>query len=180
MNYAKIYVQDFCNGPGIGVSLFVQGCARAHSGNPCPGCFNPSTWNPAGGKPYTNKTRDRILELMEPDYISHLALLGGEPMDNQNIAYLADLCFHTKRLFPQKKIWVWTGFTFEQLQDKYDMEHYDSLFANFIQTVDYLVDGPFIDTQKDLSLRFRGSRNQRILDCRESVRQGMAVLSEYN
>ena len=181
MNYASVRKMDISNGPGIGVSLFVQGCARANAGNPCPGCFNSSTWDPQGGKPFTPETQNRILELMEPDYITRFSLLGGEPLDDANIFQLTILCSKIKIKYPDKKIWAWTGFTFEQLRDKWLIEDgQSSIMDILLSRIDYLVDGPFIETQKDLTRRFRGSRNQRVLDCKESLKAGKAVLSEYN
>lgn len=181
MNYSVIRKMDISNGPGIGVSLFTQGCARAHAGNPCPGCFNSTTWNPAGGKPFTTETQNRIIELMAPDYIDHLSCLGGEPLDTANLCELINLFSKVKLTYPEKKIWVWTGFTFEQLQERWELgDGQSSMMDVLLSQVDYLVDGPFIETQKDLTYRFRGSRNQRVLDCKESLRTGSAVLSEYS
>ena len=108
MNYAKILKCDFQNGDGIGVTLFVQGCNRAHNGNPCKGCFNSATWNPEGGKPFTASTNSRIIELAYPAYISRLSILGGEPLDIEKIDSLTSLCREFKKAYPTKKIWVWT------------------------------------------------------------------------
>ncbi len=174
MNYAQIRKMDICNGPGVRVSLFTQGCARAHFGHPCPGCFNASTWDPNKGRPFSAATRDRILDLVGRDYIAGLSILGGEPLDTRNVVPLIDLCTRAKAKYPDKTIWLWTGFTFEQLQNMWGMDGdtlMDLLFAN----LDVVVDGPFIESQKDRSIRFRGSRNQRALDAKASAKQGRAI-----
>ena len=150
MRYAEIYPFDISNGTGIRVSLFVQGCDRH-----CPGCFNPETWDFNGGKDFDSDTGNEILKLSKPDWISGLSVLGGEPLAPQNIKTVKTLCFGFKQKYPNKSIWIWTGYTFDELRKNKD-------FQQLLDYIDVLVDGPFIESQKDLSLKWRGSSNQHI------------------
>lgn len=176
MNYNKVYTQDFVNGLGVGVSLFVQGCDRANCGNPCPGCFNQATWDPDGGKLFSVEVQNKIMQLLEPDYISHLSILGGEPLDPRNIAPLTNLCNQVKLKYPNKKIWLWTGHTFEELWHSREMNGKSSLMDLLLSRVDVLVDGPYVESQKHLAGPWVGSGNQRVLDCKQSMKQKKAVL----
>lgn len=178
MRYNKIFTQDFVNGTGICVSLFVQGCNRAWCGNPCEGCFNKSTWNPNEGKPFTPDVEKKIIELLAPDYINHFSILGGEPLDPANISTLMNLCNHIKQTYPEKQIWLWTGFTFEDIWHRYNMNGKDTMIDYLLSRVDVLVDGPFILSQKSLASKWAGSGNQRVLDCRASLLAHKPVLLE--
>lgn len=148
MNYADIKKVDVANGPGVRVSLFVSGCR-----NRCKGCFNPETWNFDYGRSYATGTLIRILSYLKPDYISGLSILGGDPMEPENVNTITRLCKVSKDKFPNKTIWIYTGYLYENLKDLEIMEY-----------IDVLVDGPFIESLKDISLKFRGSSNQRIID----------------
>lgn len=154
MRYAQIRKMDISNGKGIGVALFTQGCP-IH----CPGCFNKDTWDFNGGKPYTKETQETILKLIKPDYITKFATLGGECLLKENIPTLLWLVNAIKKERPDIKIWCWTGQLFEDL-----IRQDDWYLQELIGKLDYLIDGPFIQEQKDLTLLFRGSRNQRIID----------------
>lgn len=163
MKYANIYDFDISNGPGIRVSLFVSGCDKH-----CLGCFNPETWDFSNGKEYTKEVNDKLLELCSPDWISGLSILGGEPLHPSNISTVEGICARFKEKYPEKSIWIWTGYTMEELVSRYqNTEFLDKLAIRDIcfgrdPLVDTIVDGPFIKRQKDLSLKWRGSSNQRI------------------
>ena len=170
MNYAAIKKHDIANGPGVRVSLFVSGCTHH-----CEGCFNPETWDFQYGTPYTAETELEILEALEPDYIRGLSLLGGEPLEPEHQAALLPLLRRFSRLYPDKTIWCYTGYTFEtDLLDRMCNEW--EYTKELLSYIDVLVDGEFIDEQKDLSLRFKGSRNQRIIDVPKSLKTGTTVL----
>lgn len=160
MRYGKINKTDIANGPGVRVSLFVSGCR-----NRCKGCFNPETWSFAYGESFTTQTIDEIYRALKPDYISGLTILGGDPFEPENIPTVTRLCALVKGLFPSKTIWIYTGYLYENFKDLEIMEY-----------IDVLVDGPFIEAQKDLSLAFRGSKNQRIIDVQASRSSGSVTL----
>ena len=158
MNYAKIKKVDIANGPGVRVSLFVSGCR-----NHCPGCFNPETWDFAYGAPFTKKTEKEIIKALRPPWIQGLSILGGDPMEPENQRALLPLLKRIRVMLPDKDVWLYTGYTYEQIRD-----------AEILKWVDVLVDGPFVEEQKNLRLAFRGSENQRILNM-EEVRKGNIV-----
>lgn len=169
MNYGIIKPCDIADGPGVRVSLFVSGCTHH-----CEGCFQPETWNFNYGKPYTDDTLAEILRLLEPNYISGLTILGGEPLEPQNLSEVFDLVDAVIEKYPEKTIWIYTGSTFEELKQRTGLELH--LTAGILYCADILVDGPFIKAQKDISLRFRGSSNQRIINLRETISTGKIVL----
>lgn len=162
MNYGKLNSHDIANGPGVRVSLFVSGCEHY-----CKGCFNSEAWDFDYGKVFTAKTFSRILKLLDDDHISGLTVLGGEPLNPRNQHIVTTVCRLVKEKFPDKDIWVYTGYDYDMVKDHAIM--------NFI---DVLVDGPFIEDLKDISLKFRGSSNQRIIDVKESKSSGAVVLKE--
>lgn len=164
MNYMSIKKTDIANGPGIRVSLFVSGCTHH-----CKGCFNPETWDFNAGQQFTNETIEEILQYCTPDYISGLTLLGGDPLEPQNQKELLPLLKAFKEKFPNKTIWCFTGYLFEEIKD---VSH------NFLSYIDVLVDGPFIETLKDLTLKFKGSSNQRTINVKESFLQKEIILLE--
>lgn len=153
MNYAKIYKADVANYLGFRVSLFVSGCARN-----CPGCFNKEAQDPAFGKPFDDKAKQKIFKELEHDWCRGLSLLGGEPLSklSNNRKTVIAFAKEVKEKFPTKDIAIWSGYTLEEIQA-------DDSMKDILKYVDVLVDGPFIEEQKDLSIPFRGSRNQRIL-----------------
>ena len=167
MNYGKINKNDIANGPGVRVSLFVSGCRRN-----CKGCFNKEAQRFSYGAPYTKSTENEILAALAPAHIKGLTLLGGEPFEKENRQELIALLSRVKRDLPEKSVWCFSGFLFEELLT----EGQDAL--DLLALLDVLVDGPFVEELKDLSLRFRGSSNQRILDLPKSLEKGQAVWLE--
>jgi anaerobic ribonucleoside-triphosphate reductase activating protein len=176
MRYASIRKTDVSNGPGFGVSLFVQGCAKAQCGHPCPGCFNSATWDPEGGNEFTQETQDDVLDLLDQHFVTRFSVLGGEPLDADHLETLTELLEKVAEGYPEKKVWLWTGFTFEQLYARDDWGDVCALLKH----VDVLVDGPFVQEMKDAKIRFRGSSNQRVLDCRASLDKLTPVLLHCN
>lgn len=153
MNYMKIKNYDIANGDGVRTSLFVSGC-DLH----CRGCFNKESWELNAGQFFSRKVKKELLKNLEPDYIKGLSLLGGDPFNPNNVKDIAFLVEDTKRLFPDKTIWAWSGYTLDEL-----LERKDQYTKKILDNIDVLVDGQFIEEEKDLSLRFRGSRNQRLI-----------------
>lgn len=170
MNYAEIKYCDIANGVGVRTTLFVSGC-RHH----CPGCFNPGTWDFATGEPFGVDVEDRILESLEPAYVGGLTLLGGEPLEPENQRPLADFLERVRARFPQKSIWLYTGFVWEDIVDGPSRAHTEDALKVLSQ-LDVLVDGPFVQAQKDITLRFRGSANQRIIDVPRTLEAGAVTL----
>ncbi len=158
MNYCNIKKTDVANGEGVRVSLFVSGCR-----NHCPGCFNKQTWDFNFGGLFTTAAQDEILEALKPEYISGLTLLGGEPFEEENQRILVSFLGCVRRQFPQKSIWCYTGYVYDKdLLPENGRKHCE-VTEKMLSFIDVLVDGPFILEQKDISLQFRGSKNQRIL-----------------
>ena len=167
MNYATIKNCDIANGPGVRVSLFVSGCTHR-----CPGCFNEIAWDFDYGTPFTQETIDSILTMLRPAYIKGLTLLGGEPFEPQNQGAIVELLRQIKNEMPEKSIWAFSGYLFEQ--DILSGRLGDT--SEYVSYLDVLVDGPFIQAKKNLSLRFRGSENQRLIDVPASLATGEIVL----
>lgn len=159
MRYAAIRSLDISNGEGVGVSLFVQGCSIR-----CPGCFQSETWNFEGGKEYTQETQNKILNLLKAPYIERFSILGGEPLEECNWFKLANLINIVNKMRPDIKIWLYTGYTVEQLKEKDDSLGYLEYILN---NIDVLIAGPFIQEEKDLSLPWCGSRNQKVIYMKE-------------
>ncbi len=170
MNYAVIKNCDIANGPGVRVSLFVSGCTHR-----CKGCFNEVAWDFDYGQPFTQQTVDQILVMLAPDYIKGLTLLGGEPFEPQNQPAIVDLLRQVKAAFPQKTVWAFSGYLFDRdiLPGKLGDP---ALTREYLSYLDVLVDGPFVENQKDMTLRFRGSSNQRVIDVPASLASGQIVL----
>ena len=166
MNYATIKNCDIANGPGVRVSLFVSGCTHH-----CPGCFNEVAWDFDYGMPFTQETIEEILSLLRPSYIQGLTLLGGEPFEPQNQAGVVELLQQVKRELPEKTVWAYSGYLFDR--DILSGRLGDT--REYLSYVDVLVDGPFIEAKKNLSLRFRGSENQRIIDVPASLAAGSII-----
>ena len=157
MNYAEIKEYDIANGPGVRVSLFVSGCRNA-----CPGCFNPETWDFNFGRPFTTETEEEILGMLLPDYIEGLTILGGEPFEPENQEALTGLLRKVKKIYPNKSVWCYTGYTYEKDLLGGGAKH-TRFTDEMLSLIDILVDGRFILEEKDITLLYRGSRNQRIL-----------------
>lgn len=167
MNYATIKNCDIANGPGVRVSLFVSGCTHR-----CKGCFNEVAWDFDYGEPFTQNTIDRIIEMLRPSYIRGLTLLGGEPFEPQNQEAVVTLLRQIKRELPEKSIWAFSGYLF----DKDILSGRLGNTDEYLSYLDVLVDGPFVEAKKNLSLRFRGSENQRLIDVPASLAAGEIVL----
>lgn len=162
MKYAGITYNDIVNCPGIAVSVYLQGCP-IH----CPGCHNSSIWDFDGGKELTQDVIDKIIEAISANGISRsLCILGGEPLANENIAATAYIIEKVRNAYPDIKIYLWTGYTLETLnyQLKQPLSPYIEKLSYIFNTIDYMIDGPFIQDQRDVSLFMRGSSNQRIID----------------
>lgn len=170
MNYADIKGFDVANGPGIRVSLFVSGCNHR-----CKGCFNQEAWDFNYGTEFTTSTIDSIIEHLKPEYIKGLSLLGGEPFEPANQSALVDLLERVKLEYPDKSIWCYTGFSYENDLLGYMGKRYESTLK-LLDKIDILVDGKFIEEKKDLMLRFRGSKNQRIINVPLSLKTNTTVL----
>ncbi len=171
MNYSLIRACDIANGPGVRVSLFVSGCTHH-----CSGCFQPETWDFDYGQPFIWKTQHQILSLLEPSHIDGLTILGGEPLEPCNQRDLLPFVETVKREFPNKTIWVYTGFIFEELLSR--TGEYGAVTESILSQLDVLVDGPFIEAKKDLRLKFCGSSNQRLIDLKKTREAGKIVLWE--
>lgn len=159
MYYSKINATDIANGPGWRVSLFVSGCR-----NRCPGCFNKETWSFTYGREFTYETVAEIDKLLSNDHISGLSILGGDPFEPENRETVESLCEYVKIFHPDKDIWVWTGYMWEDLKD-----------LEVMRFVDVLVDGRFEESMRDLRLKWRGSLNQRVIDVKASLKRGCAI-----
>ncbi len=170
MNYAEIKNCDIANGPGVRISLFVSGCTHH-----CPGCFNEVAWDFGYGKPFTQETIDEILDMMKPDYIKGLTLLGGEPFEPQNQPAVLELLRQVKANFPEKSIWAFSGYLFDRDILSGRLGPWE-ITREYLSYLDVLVDGPFVEAKKNLSLRFRGSENQRLIDVPASLASKQVVL----
>lgn len=170
MNYGNIKECDIADGPGVRVSLFVSGC-RHH----CKGCFNAETWDFNFGMPYTKETEDEIIRLLEPDYIQGLSLLGGEPFEPENQRVLIELLRRVKKTYPKKDIWAYSGYLFD-VDLVEGGRAYTEVTDEMLSYLNVLVDGPFVQELKDITLKFRGSKNQRIIQ----LEQGKDVGRLYN
>lgn len=170
MRYLKIDRLDIADGPGIRVVVYVSGCR-----NRCPGCHNPESWSFAAGKPWTEKERESVLRELEKPYIAGISILGGEPFEEENQKDLADLAEEAKRGFPEKTIWVWTGYSLKDLLPggKKRTERTGGLLG----AADALVTEPFLIGERDVSSAniWRGSRNQRALDAKRSLKEGREI-----
>ena len=160
MRYNKIRKMDISNGPGVRVSIFMQGCNFN-----CKNCFNPETHDFNGGKEFTDETINRVLELCENKNVEGLSILGGEPMNPQNIEGTTKLAKAFKEKFPNKNIWAWSGYTFENyLKDK-----------DVVKYLDVVVDGQFVDEEKNPTLEWKGSSNQRVIDVQKSLKENKII-----
>ena len=167
MNYATIKNCDIANGPGVRVSLFVSGCTHR-----CPGCFNEVAWDFDYGEPFTEETVETIVSMLRPGYIRGLTLLGGEPFDPRNQEAIVGLLRRVRKELPEKSIWAFSGYLFDR--DILSGRLGDC--REYLSYLDVLVDGPFVEAKKNLSLRFRGSENQRLIDVPASLTSGEVVL----
>jgi len=170
MNYAEIKTCDIANGPGVRVSLFVSGCTHR-----CKGCFNEIAWDFEYGKEFDEDTMNRLLDALRPDYVRGLTLLGGEPMEYRNQLGLLPFIRRVRAELPQKDIWCFSGYLFDsQIRDEMCKKWAET--RELLSYIDVMVDGKFVEELKDITLRFRGSSNQRIIDVKESLATGNVVL----
>ena len=170
MYYGEIKNYDIANGIGVRVTLFVSGCT-----NHCKNCFQPQTWDFSYGKPFTEETEEAILKMLSPAYIRGLTLLGGEPFEPSNQRALVPFLEKVRERYPQKDIWSFSGFTLEELRT--DGSHPRcEVTDRMLSLLDVLVDGRYVDVLRNLSLRFRGSSNQRLIDMKATLREGKIVL----
>ena len=163
MRYNLIRMMDISNGPGVRVSIFMQGCEFR-----CENCFNPETWDFRGGKEFTDSTIKEVLDYGDKDHIEGLSILGGEPLHPKNIEGTAKLAKAFKERYPNKNVWVWTGYLFEELSKDEEVFKY----------IDVLVDGKYVDELHDFNLKWRGSSNQRVIDIEKSLKANEIVLCE--
>ena len=163
MRYNKIRKMDISNGPGVRVSIFFQGCSFH-----CKGCFNSETWDFLGGLEFGDEQIEEILKLAEDDYIEGLSILGGEPMHPKNIEATTMLAKRFKEKYPNKTIWVWSGFLFDEYIKDLEVSKY----------LDVVVDGQFIEELRNPNLKWRGSSNQRVIDIKKTIKKGDIVLYE--
>ena len=171
MHYGEIKKCDIANGPGIRVTLFVSGCT-----NRCEGCFQPQTWDFGYGRPFTKETEDTLLEWLSPGYVTGLTLLGGEPFEPCNQRALLPFVRRVRKAYPDKTIWAFSGFYLEKVLLREGSHPRCEATDELLSLIDVLVEGRFVLAQKDISLKFRGSRNQRIVDMNKSREAGEIVL----
>lgn len=169
MNYGAIKKCDIANGVGVRTVLFVSGCTHH-----CKGCFQPETWNFDYGERYTKETEDEIIESLRPDYVDGITLLGGEPFEPENQRELVKLLWRIKKELPQKTVWSFSGFTYEELTG--DSRAVCEVTNEMLSMLDVLVDGEFVEAKRNISLRFRGSENQRLIDMNKTRKEGKIVL----
>lgn len=174
MNYAEIKTTDIANGTGVRTSLFVSGCTHH-----CKGCFNEETWDFNFGSPFTEDIQDMIVESLKPDYVTGLTILGGEPMEIINQKALRPFIERVKKELPDKTIWIYSGYLWEELNDKNNKRCHSDDTDFILSMIDVLVDGEFKIDLKNISLRFRGSSNQRVIDVPATRESGAVVLSKY-
>ena len=171
MYYASIKPYDIANGPGVRVSLFVSGCTHH-----CPGCFNKETWDFQYGNPFTEETASSLLDKLSSGYITGLTLLGGEPMEPENQKALLPFVRQVRERFPDKTIWCYSGYTYETDLLSPDGRAHCEATVELLSLLDVLVDGRFIQALHDITLLFRGSSNQRLIDLRRTRETGSVVL----
>lgn len=171
MNYANIKYTDIANGVGVRTVLFVSGCRKR-----CPGCFNAEAWDFDAGRPFDKSTEQDIIDSLSPAYVSGLTILGGEPMEPENQSGLVDLLERVRAELPSKSIWCYTGDVYEQLLP--GGAHHTDVTDRILSCLDVLVDGPWVRELHDITLRFRGSSNQRLIDVPKTLAAGEVVLWE--
>lgn len=164
MNYHNIKTDDMLNGDGLRVTCWVSGCNVR-----CPNCYNPQTWDFDSGIPFTETTMQEIISELAKPYIKGLTLSGGHPLELQNISKVLDIIKRVKTTFPNKDIWVYSGFRYEYIVK-------DSTLQEALKYIDVIVDGMYIDKMKDINLHFRGSRNQRLIDVQQSLAKNEIIL----
>lgn len=170
MHYGNIKNYDIADGEGVRVTLFCSGCT-----NRCEGCFQPETWDFCYGKEYTKETEDQLIQMLTNPNIQGLTLLGGDPFEPSNQRTLITLLRRVKQELPLKDVWAYTGFVYEQDLLEGQRKHTE-VTDEMLSYIDVLVDGPFVIDEKDISLYFRGSRNQRVIDMPKTLKSGSVVI----
>ena len=170
MHYGNIKNYDIADGEGVRVTLFCSGCT-----NRCEGCFQPETWDFCYGKEYTKETEDQLIQMLTDPNIQGLTLLGGDPFEPSNQRTLITLLRRVKQELPTKDVWAYTGFVYEQDLLEGQRKHTE-VTDEMLSYIDVLVDGPFVIDQKDISLYFRGSTNQRVIDMPKTLKSGNVVI----
>lgn len=178
MHYASIRSLDISNGVGVGVSLFVQGCNFK-----CYNCFNSELWDFNQGNEWTDEIEDKFIGLIDRPYIKRISILGGEPLDDNNIDTVLHIIKRIKNNFPDKKIWLYSGYTWENIFPNIYTKELSTARATRLEIIslcDIMVDGQFVDSLKDLSLKFRGSKNQRIINIKQSLKSNSIVVENID
>ena len=180
MNYAQIRSMDISNGEGIGVSLFVQGC-DFH----CKNCFNSETWEFSKGQEWNDKTKNQFLKLIETPFIQRVSILGGDPLHPKNVQNVLEIVDEIRVSYPTKNIWLYTGYTWEQIMHPIvtddvnpERDYIINIRKELISKCDVLIDGRYVDELRDVSLHWRGSSNQRVINVQETLKQKQIVLWE--
>ena len=180
INYHNITHDDMNNGDGLRVVLWLSGCSHH-----CYNCQNPQTWNPDSGIPFDESAKQEIFNELSKDYISGITFSGGDPLYENNLDEVLKLVKEIRISFPEKTIWLYTGYDFDLLNSKYNEYKYTPFATNadewltrweIISNVDVLIDGEYIDEQRDITLKWRGSSNQRVIDVKQSLTQNKIVL----
>lgn len=173
MNYHNITYPDMNNGEGLRVVLWLSGCSHK-----CKGCQNPQTWDANSGIPFDEAAKEELFRELDKDYISGLTLTGGDPLFENNLAAVLNLVSEIRLSFPQKSIWLYTGYTWEDIlnEDYYYLEEHDTLRKAIVAQCNVLVDGQYIDSQKDIALHYRGSKNQRVINIEKTLKEGKVML----
>lgn len=175
MHIGEIMTADSANGVGVRLTLFVSGCL-----NHCPGCFQPETWDFEYGEPYTDEMETRILRELSKPYYDGLTLLGGDPMELRSQEPLRELLQRVRDELPGKSVWAYTGYIYERDLVPGGKRYLEGVTDPYLDLIDILVDGPFVEAQKKITLNFRGSKNQRIIDLKATRETGQIVLSPLN
>lgn len=170
MNYAQVFLYDIANGPGCRTTLFVSGCTHH-----CKGCFNEIAWNFHYGKPFTEKVENELLKESESPFVNGFTILGGEPMEVVNQRALISFLRKVKKMYKDKTIWIYSGYTYEELIDIKNKRCHCEVTDEILSLIDVLVDGEFEIEKKDISLKFRGSSNQRLIDMKKTREKGEIV-----
>lgn len=160
MNYQNITKQDMLNGDGLRVVLWVSGCSHK-----CKDCHNPETWDECAGTPFDDYAKQELFDELEKDFISGITFSGGDPLYPQNREEVGNLMQEIHKLYPNKTIWLYTGYTYEQVKN-----------LPYIKYIDVMVDGPYVSSMKDLNLKWKGSSNQRVIDIKNTIKTGEIVL----
>ena len=178
MNYLGIDKASINNGPGVRVVLWVSGCTVR-----CKGCQNPESWNFNAGKLFGIKAQSTLFEYLSKPYIKGITFSGGNPLEYKNLPYVYNVIFNLKRLLPEKDIWLYTGFDitlddFDSFKNRFYNLPHGHYLSSILHNCDVIVDGPYVEEQRDITLKFRGSKNQRLIDVKETLKQGEIVTTQ--